>query len=282
MADAATLPAERSCDTSALDLDAYFERIGWDGTTRVGLDTLSRLVPAHMRSIPFENLDVLLGRPVRLDLESLQAKLVRAHRGGYCFEHATLLAAVLERLGFRPSRHSARVTMASPRSASPRTHMFLTVPLDEGIFVVDAGFGSLAPPFPVPLLDGETTHADDATHWMARDEGFWWLRAKSGGETIDAWASTLEEDQPIDFELANHYIATHPASAFVNRILMRALIAGGRVTVMNRDVTVWRDGVAQDSQLADRAALRALVAEHFGFDLPQIERVRVPSIEEWA
>ncbi len=266
----------------ALDLAAYFERIGWDGATDVGLDTLSRLVLAHMRSIPFENLDVLLGRPVRLDLGSLEAKLVRARRGGYCFEHATLLAAVLERLEFRPSRHSARVTMASPRSTSPRTHMFLTVPLDEGRFVVDSGFGSLAPPFPVPLLDRELTHSDDATHWMTRDQGFWVLRAKSGGETIDAWASTLEEDHPIDFELANHYIATHPASAFVNRILMRALVDGGRVTVMNRDVTIWRDGVARASQLTDRAALRALLVEHFGFDLPEIERVRVPSIEEWS
>lgn len=273
---------DRGSQASAtLDLEAYFERIGWTGPTRVGLDTLSRLVGAHMRAIPFENLDVLLGRGVRLDLESLQSKLVRARRGGYCFEHGTLLGAVLDRIGFDPSPHAARVTMASPRAASPRTHMFLTVPLDEGSFVVDAGFGSLAPPFPVPLIDAETTHAEDATHWMTRDGDFWVMRAKSGGETIDAWASTLEEDHPIDFELANHYIATHPGSAFVNRILMRALIDGGRVTVMNRDVTISRNGVAHVSQLADRAALRALVAEHFGFDLPEIARVRVPSIDDW-
>ena len=268
--------------TPALDLDAYCERIGFGGVMRPEFDTLAGLVRAHMAAIPFENLDVLLGRPVRLDLESLQAKLVRARRGGYCFEHSTLLAAVLERVGFRPVRHSARVTMASPRSDAPRTHMFLTVPLDEGTFVVDAGFGSLAPAFPVPLIDGDETRTDDTTHWMARDAGLWVLRARSAGKTIDGWISTLEHDNPVDFEMANHYIATHPASPFVNRILMRALTVDGRVTVMNRDVTIWRDCTPHASQLADRAALRALLIEHFGFDLPEIERVRVPSIAEWV
>jgi N-hydroxyarylamine O-acetyltransferase len=268
--------------TPGIDLDAYFERIGWQGPTNATFETLSGLVPAHMTAIPFENLDVLLGRPVRLDLEGVQAKLVRARRGGYCFEHGTLLAAVLERLGFRPLRHSARVTMMSPRSASPRSHMFLTVPLHEGRFVVDAGFGSLAAPFPVPLLDGEQTRTDDTTHWMARDGDLWMLRARSAGRTIDAWVSTLEEDHPVDFEMANHYVSTHSASPFVNRILMRALAADGRVTIMNRDVTLCRGNVAHASQLADRAALRALLVEHFGFDLPEVERIRVPSIEEWA
>jgi len=265
-----------------LDLDAYCERIGFAGVIRPEFDALAALVRAHMASIPFENLDVLLGRPVRLDLGSLQAKLVRARRGGYCFEHSTLLAAVLERVGFRPLRHSARVTMASPRTDAPRTHMFLTVPLDEGTFVVDAGFGSLAPAFPVPLIDGDETRADETTHWMARDGDLWVLRARSGGKTVDGWVSTLEHDNPVDFEMANHYVATHPASPFVNRILMRALTGDGRVTVMNRDVTIWRDGVPHASQLADRAALRALLVEHFGFDLPEIERLRVPSVADWG
>jgi N-hydroxyarylamine O-acetyltransferase len=77
-------------------------------------ETLAGLLHAHMLRIQFENLDVLLGRPVRLDLDSLQDKLVRARRGGYCFEHATLFAAVLEKLGFQPVRHAARV-VCSPR-----------------------------------------------------------------------------------------------------------------------------------------------------------------------
>ncbi|MDE2297304.1 MAG: arylamine N-acetyltransferase [Burkholderiales bacterium] len=233
-------------------------------------------------NIPFENLDVLLGHPVRLDLESVQRKLVEARRGGYCFEHATLFAAMLESIGFEPVRHTARVVLMAPRTASPRTHMFLTVSVPEGTFVVDPGFGALAPRVPVPLVDGVPAAAAGETHCMVRDGPHWVLRAQVGDKPVDAWVSTLEAENLVDFELGNHYTSTHPNSAFVNRIMMRALTPRGRVSVMNRDVNVWRDGAVHTLRLADRTALRALLNEHFGFDLPQVENIRVPSIPEWG
>lgn len=264
-----------------LDLDAYFERIGWGGGTRPDYDTLAGILLAHMSSIPFENLDVLLGRGIRLDLESVQRKLVRARRGGYCFEHGALFAAVLEALGFAPVRHTARVVLVSPRTESPRTHMFLTVPLAEGIFAVDPGFGALAPRAPVPLHDGAAARSGSETHWMARDGQYRVLRAGTSEKVIDCWVSTLEHENPADFELGNHYVATHPSSPFVNHIMLRALTQDGRVTVMNRDVNIRHAGASESLQLADRAALRSLLAEHFAIDLPEVERMRVPSIPEW-
>ena len=113
-----------------VDLDAYFQRIRWTGATMPTFDTLAGILRAHDAAIPFENLDVLLGRPIRLDLDSIQAKLVTASRGGYCFEHATLFAAVLEQLGFQPTRHAARVILFDPPSEAARSHMFLTVAVD--------------------------------------------------------------------------------------------------------------------------------------------------------
>ena len=267
--------------TASVDVDAYLGRIEWTGAVRPTFHTLAALVRAHMSKIPFENLDVLLGRQIRLDLDGLQRKLVHQRRGGYCFEHATLFAAVLEAIGFKPARHSARVTLITPRNASPRTHMFLTVPLAEGIFVVDPGFGALAPRVPLPLVDGEPVTLDGETHWMARAGDDWLLRTQSGEKFVDCWASTLERDNPADFEVGNHYTSPHPASPFVNRLLLRALTVAGRVTVMNRDVTVWEGSTPQSIQLADRAALRSLLTAHFGFDLPEIDQLRVPSIPEW-
>jgi N-hydroxyarylamine O-acetyltransferase len=268
--------------TSTVDLDAYFERIEWGGPTTPTLATLAGLLGAHMARIPFENLDVLLGRPIRLDLEGLQDKLVGARRGGYCFEHGTLFAAVLEALGFHPVRHLARVTLSLPRTEAPRTHMFLRVPLAEGTFVADPGFGGLAPRVPVPLADATAAPADRQAHSMVRDGAYWTLRARSGPTTVDAWATTLDLDNPADFAMANHYTSTYPGSAFVNRIMMRALTPGGRVTINNRDVALEERGESRTLQLADRNALRVLVARHFGFDLPEIERLRVPSIPDWA
>jgi N-hydroxyarylamine O-acetyltransferase len=267
---------------SSVALGAYFERIEWGGPTTPRYDTLAGLLGAHMSRIPFEALDVLLGRPVHLDLEPLQHKLVSSRRGGYCFEHATLFAAVLEQLGFAPVRHTARVVLVVPRHASPRTHMVLTVPTPDGTFIVDPGLGGLAPRVPVPLIDGVQARADYEVHWMARDGNQWVLRSSAGGNAVDCWVSSLEADNPVDFEVGNHYTATHPMSPFLNRIMLRALTPSGRVTVMNRDVTVRNGAESRSYQLADRSALRSLLVEHFGFDLPQVEQLRVPSIPEWA
>ncbi|MBV8651835.1 MAG: arylamine N-acetyltransferase [Alphaproteobacteria bacterium] len=268
--------------TASFDLDAYLKRIGWSGTIAPNLATLTGLLGAHMAAIPFENLDVLLRRPVRLDLDGLQAKLVGARRGGYCFEHVTLFAAALRRLGFEPIAHTARVTRFLPRTDAPRTHMILVLPMPEGRFVVDPGLGGFAPRVPVPLTDGLAVTVHGEMHRMVRDGDWWVLQVESGGEMVDAWASTLDHDNPVDFEVGNHFTSTHPKSPFLNMILMRALTPEGRVTVMNRDVTVWRNGTAQPAKLADRAALRALLAEHFGFDLPEVEQMSVPAIPEWA
>jgi len=264
-----------------LDVDAYFARIEWGGTTRPTLETLAALLGAHMRHIPFENLDVLLGRPIRLDLDGLQRKLVHARRGGYCFEHATLFAAVLEALGFAPVRHSARVVLRVPRTASPRTHMFLTLALPEGTYVVDPGFGSLAPEVPVPLDAATGALASNPSHALIRDGPYWTLRAHTDDKVVDCWVSTLEADNPVDFEVANHYTSTHPASAFVNNVMLRALTGDGSVSVMNRDVTIREGAGVRTLQLADRASLRALLAESFGVDLREVETLRVPAIPAW-
>lgn len=268
--------------TTALDLPAYLDRIGWRGDAAPDLRTLGSLVHAHTAAIPFENIDVLLHRPIRLDLDALQRKLVDARRGGYCFEHATLFAAALEALGYAPVRHAARVTLLKPRESAPRTHMFLTVPLAEGVFVVDPGFGALAPRMPVPLADGVEIHSGGDTHWMHRDAGRWTLRALRDGETVDCWTSTMEQEFAVDFEMGNHFTSTWPGSPFVDRLMMRAITPDGQVTVMNRDVAIRAGSDVRRLQLPDRTALRVLVGDHFGFDMPELETLRVPSIGEWT
>lgn len=264
---------------TAVDVDAYLRRIGFAGNVEPSYETLAALLRAHARSIPFENLDVLLGRPIRIDVEGLQRKLVGARRGGYCFEHATLVASVLEAIGFAPVRHAARVVLYTPLAASPRAHMFLTVAIDGRTFVVDPGFGGLAADRPVPFVDGEME--PDSQHWMARVGAHWMLRARSAGNVVDCWASTLEADNRIDFEVGNHYTATHPASPFRNRLMLRALTLEGTVTVMNRDVKHSTTEGVRQNVLVDRAALRMLLVSHFGFDLPEVESMIVPAIAEW-
>jgi arylamine N-acetyltransferase len=109
----------------------------------------------------------------------------------------------------------------------------------------------------------------DETHWLTREDGHWVLHARFADAAFDCWATTLEPDNLVDFELGNHYTATHPASTFVNRLMLRAYTPSGRVGVMNRDVTESREGAVATHRLQSRAELRELVARVMGVDLPR-------------
>jgi len=269
------------------DLDAYLARIGvrgrgsLDPRDHLRIETIAALMHAHMAAIPFENLDVLLGRGVRVDLDAVFAKLVTARRGGYCFEHGTLFQAALRALGIEAVAHAARVLLVAPKAEAPRTHMFLTVGLHGHTWILDPGFGGQGPLVPLPLAEEREVRNGRDAHRLVRRDGEWVLEGLVNGAMTALWTSSLEPQFPVDFALANHYVATFPDSPFVNRLMIRALTPGGRVSAMNRDVTVLQDGAAEKRQLADRAELRALLDRHFGFDLPEVDRLRVPSVPEW-
>ena len=273
---------------ASFDLGAYLARIGVDerGCRPSGpppdIAAIARLMAAHIAAIPFENLDVLLGRGVRIDPQSVSAKLVTARRGGYCFEHATLFQAALRALGVEATAHAARVLLVAPKSDAPRTHMFLTIVDGGTTWVLDPGFGGPGPIVPVPLVEGQQVRRDHDVHRLVRRDGEWVLEGLMKGAMTALWTSSLEPQFPVDFALANHYVSTFPESPFATRLMIRAITPEGRVSAMNRDVTVKRGNVNETYQLADRAALRRLMAEHFGFDMPEIEHLRVPSVPEWT
>ena len=266
---------------ASLDLDAYFSRIGYSGPTNPDLASLSGLLAAHMNAIPFENIDVLLGRPIRLDLDAVQKKIVTDRRGGYCFEQATLLRVVLGALGFDVSARTARVILILKPDAAPRTHMYLTVRLPEGEFVADPGLGGMGCRAPV-ALDGTPAREGDELWSIRTEDRRRVLQMESPERRLDAWIAGFDEDNWIDFEVANHWCSTHPASPFVNRLMLRAMIPGGRLTVMNWDATIRANGATERFELADRAALRGLLRDTCGFDCPEIEAIRAPSAPDWV
>src|SRR5262249_1065620 len=134
---------EAALMSDEIDLDTYFARIGYGGPTTPTLETLTAICARQVDAMPFENLDPLLGRSVKLDAESLQGKLVPQRRGGYCFELNGLLKRVLDTLGYRTTGLGARVRWMSPPDAplGPRSHMAIKVNLADGPYLADAGFG---------------------------------------------------------------------------------------------------------------------------------------------
>jgi len=263
-----------------IDLDAYFARVGYRGPGAADLATLRALHLAHPSSIPFESLDPFLGRPVRLDPASLQAKLVAGGRGGYCFEHNGLLRLVLEALGFAVTPLAARVRWMLADDA-PRTalsHMLLKVDLREGAFLADVGFGGQSPTAPLRLEPGlvqSTPHGD--YRLMQKDAAVLELQMRlptpAPASTSEArWRVmhrfTTEPQGHEDYETYNWRTSTHPASRFTNNLVASRVVGATRVNLLNRERTVhWLNGRTEREILADAAALGQALERDFGLTL---------------
>jgi N-hydroxyarylamine O-acetyltransferase len=198
------------------DLDAYLDRIGVRG--RPGIAELHR---AHVTSIPFENLDPWRGKPVSLQLEDLQRKLVIERRGGYCFEHNLLLMAALEALGARVEPILARV---GPRGTErSRTHLVLRVRIDGEVWHADVGFGRGTLLAPIPFGPGDEHVQDGWQFRVVADGRELVLQTVRDGEWIDGYTFVPEPVPPIDIETSNWYTATHPRSPFVSAGISAAI-----------------------------------------------------------
>ncbi|MEV7611381.1 arylamine N-acetyltransferase [Streptomyces sp. NPDC089799] len=221
-----------------LDLDAYLARIGYAGRPAPDLETLRGLHRAHVRSIVFESLDVLLGRPVGLDLKDIEDKLVRGGRGGYCYEQNSLLAAALERIGFHVSGRAARNRTRG--ALMPVTHALLVVTVDGVRWLCDAGFGHQGPLEPVPLdRPGTEVRQGEWTYRMrAEEEGILALCFLREGEWRDLYAFSPQHAYPVDWVLMNHYSSSHPRAAFTRQLIVQRAAESARTALIGDRLTV--------------------------------------------
>jgi N-hydroxyarylamine O-acetyltransferase len=260
---------------SDLDLDAYLARIGARAPLAPSLEGLTALHRAHCAAVPFENLDILLGRPIVLDLPALEAKLVHGRRGGYCFEQNTLFKAALEALGYRVTSLAARVRVDAT-GIRPRTHMLLRVDLPEGAFVADVGFGGDGLVHPIPLAEGSETWVGRNGHRLRREGELWVLEGNASGDWVDLHAFTLEPHYPVDFEMGSHFTSTHPRSAFVQNLVVQRSWPEKRVILRNRDLVVREDGASQATFIRDPEHLLEVLDSVFGLGFPPGTRFSQP------
>lgn len=264
-----------------LDLDAYLARIGWTGDRRPAptAETLRAVHRAHLMSIPFENLEPLLGSAPSLDLPDLEAKLVRGRRGGYCYEHNTLLTAALTALGFGVTGLTGRVRVgAAPGAVRPRTHMLLLVeiPGEERRYVADVGFGSIGSLLEaVPLVAGTEFHDGTRRHRYVREpypgglEDLWVFQAFLDGSWQDQYAFTREPCHPSDYVVINWYVATSPRSPFQHSLFVQRTTLDRHLSLSGRTlVETGSDGTRKERQLADSDEVLGVLAADFGIALP--------------
>ena len=252
---------------SPTQLDAYFARIGYTGTPRADLATLTALHRAHVQAIPFENLDVQLGQAPGLDPLAAYAKLVERRRGGWCYEQNGLLGLVLTTLGFDVTRMAGAVLRQVRGDATMGSHLCLKVTLEQD-WLVDVGFGA-AQLEPLPLAEGTWDHAPIPISLTRSEDAHWRLAIQLGAGEM----SFDFRDQPADearLQQLCDWQGHNGESVFVQNLVAQRRLNGEHRVLRGRVFT--RAGATGTEQrvLADADELLAVLAGEFGIEEPAI------------
>jgi N-hydroxyarylamine O-acetyltransferase len=276
--------------SDVIDLDAYFQRIGYIGDLRFAatapcfanaaalryrtptLKTLQSIHQHHAEAIAFENLNSFLKQPLLLDITSLQQKLIYEGRGGYCFEQNRLFRSVLLALGFQVTNLAARVLWNLPEGTiSPRSHMLLQVDIDGEKYIADVGFGGLTLTSPLSLTaDIEQSTPHEPFRLLASDHTYI-MQAYIGQEWKSLYCFDLQEQQLPDYEVSNWYVSTHPNSLFVTTLIAARPNTDCRYALRNNQLTThYLDGRTERRVLSTVTELRTALEDVFGLKLPAI------------
>ncbi|RYZ02269.1 MAG: arylamine N-acetyltransferase, partial [Comamonadaceae bacterium] len=247
-------------------LDRYLRRLGFAAAPPPTLHTLCLLQLRHTAAFPFETLSTLLHQRVPIDLPSLERKLLLERRGGYCYELNGLYLALLQRLGFDAAPLSGRVVMGGPEDAQPaRTHLMARVRLAGRDWLSDVGFGGLVPTAPLALDEAGPQPTPHEPFRLDRQAGRCTLRAWVGEQWRAMYVFDGEQPAPVDLEVGNWYVSTHPASPFLGRLVAARTGALCRHTLRGGSYAVHRLGQATERvELQDADAVIEVLQRVFG------------------
>jgi N-hydroxyarylamine O-acetyltransferase len=260
-----------------MDVAAYLDRIGYSGTVTATLDVLREIHARHPEAIAFENFDAFCGVTAQLDVESLEQKLVRGGRGGWCFEQNLLLAHVLRACGFGVRELAARVLWNAPEGAlRPRSHMVLRVDVEAQRYLVDVGFGGQTLTGPLQFeVDLEQATPHERFRLVESGEEFI-LETEVQGLWRPLYRFDLQPQTLPDYEVTNWYLSTHPSSHFRSNLVAARAVPGRRYALFNDQFAVHHTGGdTERRQLASVDELRAVLEETFLLrlpDTPELER----------
>lgn len=246
-------------------ISAYLARIGYSGPTEPTIATLRALHRAHLFAVPFENLDIALGRKIIVDQDACVRKVVELHRGGFCYELNGAFAALLGALGFRVTLLSARVAREKGGEGPEFDHLTLRVDL-ETPWLADVGFGDS---FVEPLaLEAGKEQVDPAGRFrlIQLDERLQLERAQPDGSWKREYSFTLQPRQIGDFADMCRYHQTSPESSFTRSSVCSRATPDGRITLSETKLIVTRVGIREERVIPE-SERHAVLRDLFGIDL---------------
>jgi N-hydroxyarylamine O-acetyltransferase len=247
-----------------LNVDAYLARIGYDGPRTVGIDMLRELHRAHARTVPFENLDIHIGRKIELDEAGIVAKIVNERRGGFCYEVNGGFAALIRALGFPVTLLSAGVTRDDGSFGPEFDHLLMRVDLSEPWLADVSTFIE-----PIRLASGVQHDSRNRFRLDEAGEHIVVMQQTPDGDWSARFRFTVESRQFHEFAGMCHYHQTSPDSHFTRSRICSLPTAGGRVSLTDGRLIVSHDGQRTETALADEVAFSDALLEHFGIVLPR-------------
>lgn len=264
-----------------IELDAYLARIGLGLPPPADADGLATVQRAHRLSIPFENLDVRLGRGVSLDPDHVFEKLVHKRRGGYCFEQNQLFLRALTAIGFDTRPLLARVWLMAT-GVPPRTHTLNLVRIAGEDWIADAGFGGSYSP-PMRLFDGSEANSPDGSQFRLSltDDHGWLLERRGdphttdGRTTHDDWQAqysfTLDNVAPADLEMSNHWTSSRPDTRFTTLSTVSICLPSGFASLTDTHYTRRNGDQHVEAVIESAIAYRLRLNFVFGIAMDEVE-----------
>jgi arylamine N-acetyltransferase len=249
----------------------YLRRVSYAGPTDPTVEVLIEVVAAHNRSIPFENLDPVMGVPVvDLSAQALIDKLVRRRRGGYCFEHNGVMAHVLSHLGFEVDILGGRVVWMNTGGELPaKTHMALavTVPGERGRYLVDVGFGGQTLSSPIRFETGTVQRTRHEPCRIRERDGGYVLESRIRGAWEPLYLFSNDPFPMIDRRVGSWYVSTFPESHFVTGLTAALVTDEARWNLRGRNLAIHRDGGSERIRFDTAAQVVDALTDRFGIDL---------------
>lgn len=248
-----------------MDVSRYLDRLNYRGARDVSADALRELHKAHMLSVPFENLDIHIGRPIVLEEEKLLRKIVEDRRGGFCYELNGAFCALLRAMGFEVSMLSAGVAREDGGFDPPFDHMALLVELEDR-WLADVGFGDS---FREPLLLDERGEQDQNSdvYRLTENGEHLILHRRIDNEWKPQYRFSLQAYRLSDFSEMCHYHQTSPQSPFTQQRTCSRATPGGRITVTGIRLIITDREKREERELAGDEEWLAVLREHFGIEL---------------
>lgn len=248
-----------------VEVQAYLDRIGYEGPVDSSIATLSKLQECHLHNVPYENLDILNRKPLSLEITDLIDKIVVRRRGGFCFELNALFGWLLRELGYTVTDLFARFWRDETNVPPKQRHHVLKVEVEGTFYLCDVGVGGIVPRNPIEIIEGVPTEQGNEIYRLDRDESFGWVLCElAHGQWRWIYSFTEEPKLPIDYIMPSFWCENAPDSIFINNPIVAIRTLEGRNTVAGEQFRIFKSDGVQTITPQTKEEYKAALHTHFG------------------